>query len=171
MRQEEICQLRLQDVRQEEGVWVFDLNARDGQQLKNANAVRRVPIHVQLIQMGLLHYVEERRSAKDQMLFPNLQPGGADNRLGHNYSKWFTRYRQEVKLFVPGRDFHSFRHSATTFMRQAGVDEPTIDEVTGHATVGETARYTKGLTIRNLEQAINKIDIGVDVSHLYVKAV
>lgn len=170
MRQEEICQLRLQDVRQEEGVWVFDLNARDGQQLKNANAVRRVPIHVQLIQMGLLHYVEERRSAKDQMLFPNLQPGGADNRLGHNYSKWFTRYRQEVKLFVPGRDFHSFRHSATTFMRQAGVDEPTIDEVTGHATVGETARYTKGLTIRNLEQAINKIDIGVDVSHLYVKA-
>jgi integrase len=170
MRQEEICQLRLDDVRQEEGIWVFDLNARDGQQLKNANAVRRVPIHAELIRLGLLAYIDQHRVAKDQMLFPNLQPGGADDRLGHNYSKWFSRYRQEVKLFVPGRDFHSFRHSATTFMRQAGVDEPTIDELTGHATAGETARYSKGLTIANLRTAIDKIEIGVILSHLYVAA-
>ncbi len=167
MRQEEICQLRLADVRQEEDVWVFDLNARDGQQLKNAKSVRLVPIHEELIRLGLLSYAEGQRNLKARMLFSNLQPGGADDRFGHNYSKWFSRYRQEVKLFVPGRDFHSFRHSATTFLRQQGVDAATIDELTGHATAGETARYSKGLTVENLKAAVDKISIGVDFSRLY----
>ncbi len=166
MRQEEICQLRLADVRQEEGVWVFDLNTRNGQQLKNANAVRHVPIHTQLIRLGFLSYADTQRHKEQPMLFPNLTPGGADDRLGHNYSKWFSRYRQEVKLFVPGRDFHSFRHSATTFMARADVPATVIDELTGHATAGETARYSKGLTVQNLSAAIERIDIGVDLTAL-----
>jgi integrase len=103
------------------------------------------------------------------LLFPNLQPGGADDRLGHNYSKWFSRYRRETDLFVPGRDFHSFRHSATTFMSRAGVQHTVIDAVTGHATAGETARYDKGLTVSNLKEAIEKIEIGVDLSRLYLR--
>jgi integrase len=168
MRQEEICQLRLVDVRTEESVWVFDINSKDGQQLKNANAVRLVPIHDELIRLGVLAHADKLRATSETMLFPNLKPGGADDRLGHNYSKWFSRYRQDVGQFVPGRDFHSFRHSATTFLRRASVDEPTIDELTGHATVGETARYSKGLTVANLSEAINRIDIGVDLSHLHV---
>jgi integrase len=131
MRQEEICQLRLADVRQVEDIWVFDLNTRSGQQLKNANAIRQVPIHGELIRLGLLAYANEQRDADKELLFPNLQPGGADDRLGHNYSKWFTRYRRETGLFVPGRDFHSFRHSATTFMSRAGVQHTVIDAITG----------------------------------------
>lgn len=168
MRQEEICQLRLADVREVEGVWVFDLNLRTGQQLKNANAIRQVPIHSELVRLGLLAYAEEQRSLGKDLLFPNLQPGGADDRLGHNYSKWFSRYRRETDLFVTGRDFHSFRHSATTFMSRAGVQHTVIDAVTGHATVGETARYDKGLTVMNLQAAIETIDIGVDLSALYL---
>ena len=54
MRQEEICQLRAHDLREEEGVWVFDVNARGGNQVKNSNAVRLVPIHEQLIALGLV---------------------------------------------------------------------------------------------------------------------
>ncbi|WP_164857121.1 site-specific integrase [Sphingomonas crocodyli] len=167
MRQEEICQLRSADIRQVEGVWVFDLNTRDGQQLKNVNAVRLAPVHSELIRLGWLDYAEDQRRTGARMVFPGLQPGGADDRLGHNYSKWFTRYRRDVQLFATGRDFHSFRHSATTFMRRAGVPSETIDELTGHATVGETARYSKGLTVANLKEAVEAIEIGVDLSHLY----
>ncbi|MEG8041724.1 tyrosine-type recombinase/integrase [Sphingomonas sp. LR59] len=168
MRQEEICQLRLVDVRREEGVWVFDINNRDGQQLKNVNAVRRVPLHSELVRLGLLVHLNERQEAKDRMLFPDLNPGGADDRLGHNYSKWFSRYRQEADVYVFRRDFHSFRHTATTFMRQAGVDGPIVDEVTGHETAGETARYTKGFTIDNIKDAVETIEIGIDLSHLHL---
>lgn len=168
MRQEEICQLRLADVRKVEGIWIFDLNMRTGQQLKNANAIRQVPVHSELIRLGLLAYAEEQRNGGKELLFPNLQPGGADDRLGHNYSKWFSRYRRETGLFVTGRDFHSFRHSATTFMSRAGVQHTVIDAVTGHATAGETARYDKGLTVTNLQAAIETIDIGVDLSRLHL---
>lgn len=167
MRQEEICQLRLTDIREADGVWVFDLNDRDGQQLKNRNAIRLVPIHRELLRLGILAYAEEQRLSDHPLLFPNLQPGGADDRLGHNYSKWFSRYRRDVDLFVTGRDFHSFRHSATTFMKRGNVSDSVIDEVTGHATAGETARYSKGLTVANLRAAIDTIDIGVDLSSLY----
>lgn len=170
MRQEEICQLRLTDVRQVESIWIFDLNMRTGQQLKNANAIRQVPVHAELIRIGFLTYADEQRKAGKDLLFPNLQPGGADDRLGHNYSKWFSRYRRETGLFVPGRDFHSFRHSATTFMSRASVQHTVIDAVTGHATAGETARYDKGLTVSNLKEAIDTIEIGVDLSRLYVPA-
>ncbi len=169
MRQEEICQLRLDDVRQVEGIWVFDLREGDGRQLKNSNAIRKVPIHDRLIDLGLLDYADRMRAASNKLLFPNLQPGGADDRLGHNYSKWFTRYRRDTGLYAEGLDFHSFRHSATTFMKRAGVADSTIDEVTGHATAGETARYNKGLTVANLKLAINSIELGIDLAYLTEK--
>ena len=166
MRQEEICQLRLEDLRQAEGIWVFDLREGDGRQLKNRNAIRKVPVHKNLIGLGLLRYADQLRSQSGQLLFPNLHPGGADDRLGHNYSKWFTRYRRDTNLYAEGLDFHSFRHSATTFMLQAKASTSVVDEVTGHATAGETARYHKGFTIAQLQEAIDSIDIGVDLSHL-----
>lgn len=74
MRQEEICQLRLADLRQVESIWIFDLNMRIGQQLKNANAIRQVPVHSELIRLGLLAYADEQRHAGKELLFPNLQP-------------------------------------------------------------------------------------------------
>src|SRR4051812_17253275 len=99
------------------GVTVFDINARPPRQLKNRNAIRLVPIHKELIRLGLLAHVEEQRRRGERLVFSNLVPGGADERLGHNFTKWFTRYRQEVGLYRPGLDFHSFRHRATTFMQ------------------------------------------------------
>lgn len=166
MRQEEICQLRPADVVEVEGIWIFDINDRDGKQLKNDTARRRVPVHSKLIDIGWLDYCDAQRRAGFALLFPNLRPGGADDRLGHNYSKWFTRYRRDAGVYQAGRDFHSFRHSATTFLKRAGVEESVIDELTGHVTLGETARYSKGLTIANLKNAIDRLDIGVDLGRL-----
>lgn len=165
-RQEEICQLHVEDVRQEEGIWVFDINAKPPRRLKNASAARLVPIHKELINIGLLGYIEERLVAQDARLFPNLEPGGADGRLGHGFTKWFTRYRRDTKVYEQGRDFHSFRHSATTFLHYGDVPDSVIDRLTGHTTPGETARYTKGTNIGQLKRAIDSIDIGVDFERL-----
>lgn len=168
-RQEEICQLHVEDIRQAEGVWVFDINQKPPRKLKNKSAVRLVPVHDELLRLGLLDYIEERKRAGDSRLFPNLQPGGADGRLGHGYTKWFTRYRRDVKVYEPGRDFHSFRHSASTFLHQGGASDSLVDRLTGHTTPGETSRYTKSSRIMQLKQAINSIDIGVSLTHLYPK--
>lgn len=166
MRQEEICQLHLADVREAEGVWFFDVNDRPPRKVKNATAERRVPVHSALIRLGLLDHVEAQRRRRLTRVFPALEPGGADARLGHAYTKWFTRYRRDSGLYRPGLDFHSLRHTATTLMHQADVAASVIDHVTGHATPGETARYTKRSSLAQLQAAIESIDIGVDLSGL-----
>jgi integrase len=69
---------------------------------------------------GHLFIREEQRKNNQVRVFSGLRPGGADRRLGHGFTKWFSRYRQENGIYRPGLDFHSFRHSATTFMHRAG---------------------------------------------------
>lgn len=163
MRQEEIAQLHIEDVKESEGVTYLDINDKPPRMLKNANAARQVPLHATLIRIGFLDYVKHCRMARQARLFPNLKPGGADNRLGHSFSKWFTRYRRDIGVYRKGLDFHSFRHTASTFMHQAGVERAVLDHVTGHTTPGETSRYVKASALRQLQMAINSIDIGVDV--------
>ena len=168
LRQEEICQLELDDIRHEADIWYFDINNRPPRQLKNRSAVRLVPIHDELIRLGLMIYIEQMRKAGERRVFPQLKPGGADGRLGHGFTKWFTRYRRETNVYRPKLDFHSFRHSATTFLQRAEVPVPIIDELVGHTGTGETARYTKGLGLAKLHAAINKISIGADLTALHM---
>ncbi|RUX23414.1 site-specific integrase [Mesorhizobium sp. M2A.F.Ca.ET.037.01.1.1] len=163
MRQEEIAQLHTEDVKEADGISFFDINDKPPRMLKNANAARQVPLHVTLIKLGFLEYVDQCRKSRQVRLFPNLKPGGADNRLGHSFSKWFTRYRRDIGVYRKGLDFHSFRHSASTLMHQAGVERAVLDHVTGHSTPGETSRYVKASALAQLQSAINSIDIGFDI--------
>lgn len=169
-RQEEICQLHIEDVQQQAEIWVFDINAKPPRQLKNKSAVRVVPIHKELIRIGFLEYVEAQRKAGRDRVFPNLEPGGADDRLGHGFTKWFTRYRRDVGLYEPGKDFHSFRHSATTLVHQGRVEDSIIDRITGHVSQGESAgRYNKASLVKQLDEGIQTICFGVDFSALHRK--
>lgn len=163
MRQEEIAQLHIEDVKEADGITFFDINDKPPRMLKNANAARQVPLHATLIRLGFLEYVDQCRKSRQVRLFPNLKPGGADNRLGHSFSKWFTRYRRDIGVYRKGLDFHSFRHSASTSMHQAGIERAVLDHVTGHSTPGETSRYVKASALAQLQSAINSIDIGFDI--------
>lgn len=166
MREEEICQLLIDDVRVERGIWVFDINALLSKQVKNSNAVRLVPVHSKLIEFGFLEYVRAQRDAGHNRVFHQLEGGGADDRLGHNFSKWFTRYRRAIGLYERLLDFHSLKHSATTFMQWSGVPEAVIDKLTAHARAGETARYTKEFQITQLRDGIEGIRPNITLGHL-----
>lgn len=166
MRLEEICQLQTDDIREEDGIAYFDLNDRPPRQLKNKNAVRKVPIHSELIRLGLLRYAS-KFGKRSHALFPKLKPGGADSKFGHSFSKSFTRYRQQIGVYRKNLDFHSLRHTATTCMHQADVNTMVIDHLTGHATVSEPGRYTKGSALRQLAAAVETIRPPLDFSRLY----
>ena len=59
LRQEEICQLQVSDIKCEQGIWYFDVNDEPPRKLKNRTAVRLVPIHSELVRIGFLGHVEE----------------------------------------------------------------------------------------------------------------
>jgi len=86
-RREEIAQLYLDDVKQVEAVWVFDIKTDEkrGQGLKNEASVRMVPVHSRLIELGLLQYVNQTRATGALRLFPRLKHGG--NGFGDSVGK------------------------------------------------------------------------------------
>ena len=166
-REEELCQLHVDDICRRDGIWVLDINSDPPRRLKNANAVRLIPLHEELLRLGFLAHVEECRRQGQERIFPALAPGGADGRLGNGYTKFFTRYRRSVGIYRKHLDFHSFRQSATTLLHQADVPDSIIDRLTGHATAGETARYTKSSRVSQLKVAVDKIDFELKLGALY----
>lgn len=166
MRLEEICQLHAEDICTADEISFFDIKVGKDRQLKNRNSVRQVPIHSELIKLGILK--KARQSAKgSRQLFPDLTPGGADNKLGHSLSKWFTRYRREINVYRAKLDFHSLRHTANTLMHQADVSDAVRAHILGHSRDGETARYTKRSTLQQLSAAIETIRPELNLQHLY----
>jgi integrase len=166
MRLEEICQLELADVRKEDGVWVFDINRANGKHVKNPSSVRTVPIHSELIRMGLIkHYLQLHAQGKTR-LFPRLGQA-AGGKYGTNFTKWFGYYRKAIGLYEPKLDFHSFRHTTATLLRWADVPKPTIARILGHTETGETGNYGAALQIGQLKAALEQMETGLDLSHLH----
>lgn len=158
-RLEEFAQLLRGDVQREGDIYYFDVNDEDTKQLKNAQSRRRVPIHPAIIDLGFLQYLDSLGQDSTAQVFPNLVPGGPDNKLGYSFSKWFSRYRREVGVYRKGLDYHSFRHGVTTKLYAADVHEHYIDELTGHEG-GGTGRqvYKKAMPLEKLHEAISKIE-------------
>lgn len=142
-RLEEICQLYLEDIRQVSGVWVLDINDNGIKRVKTANSVRLVPMHPILIELGLPQLAQELREQGHDRLFPEL-PRFRDG-FGHKPSRWFNdRFKKTCGINEIGKDFHSFRHTFITQLKQKQVDYVMLKEVVGHHVEGETlGRYGK----------------------------
>lgn len=162
-RLEEICQLHLNDLRQEDGVWVFDINDKHEKNLKTLSSVRLIPIHTQLITLGLLDHLNQLKAKGEQRLFPELRQ--RRDGYGQTVSKWFQRYKVRCGI-EEGKTFHSFRHTFITHLKHKQVDPFMIHELDGHTIDSETMgrygkRYTPEILLR---EAIVKIYYGIELT-------
>lgn len=104
MRLEEICQLYVDDLYEIDGVWVFDINEKPDKggtrdkQVKNKNAVRLVPIHSQLIELGLLDYHQKMKALGTERLFPDLNKTEKSPRYGKQVGKTLPQSSKESIL-------------------------------------------------------------------------
>ncbi|MDK9709206.1 MAG: site-specific integrase [Desulforhopalus sp.] len=165
-RLEEICQLHLEDIRQEGDVWVFDINNRGEKVLKNLSSVRLVPIHPQLVDLGLLKYTEQLKARGETRLFPELRR--RRDGYGQMVGRWF-QYFKKLRGIGQGKTFHSFRHTFITHLKHKQVDPFMIHELDGHTINSETMgrygkRYTPEILLR---EAIEKIDYGIELNVAY----
>lgn len=142
MRQNEICQLYHNDVMKVDGVWCFRVdNLNPNQTLKTDSSRRFVPIHSQLLTLGLLDFFTDRKGH----LFPELTLHLGS--YGHYFSRWFTRFRGKYSL----SEYHSLRHYAATTFKQNGFPEQFASQVLGHSNATITYnRYGKGIDISSL---------------------
>jgi integrase len=125
MRLEEITQLNPNDdiYKDEDGVWVFDINDNDDKSLKNLSAIRKIPIHNKLIEMNFLAYVITLQSRNANRLFPDTTI--RDGRTGKNIGKVSNYFIQKI-VGIQRKSLHSFRHSFATKLKQALIEESIV---------------------------------------------
>src|SRR5262249_26356181 len=115
---------------------------------------RVVPLHARLLKWGFVNYVEELRAKGVERVFPEFKLGR--DGYGQEGSRWFGRLKK--KLGLPG-DFHGFRHTVATKLREADVPETTVAELLGHS-FGDSmsfGRYAKAQKLRKLLDALSKL--------------
>jgi integrase len=157
MRLNEICSLKIGDLRQDEGIWFFDIT-----DAKTEAGDRRVPVHSVVLRAGLLEFAKHG----DDWLFPGLKPGGPDGKRSWYASKRFTEMRRELGVVRvdsdTGKDkvdFHSFRRSAIQALERARVPQSEAAQIVGHEQAGITfGTYNpEGLTMAQRRDVVEEI--------------
>ena len=166
----EIGQLTVNDVRQNLDTWVFDINDDDQttKSLKRPSARRLVPIHKNLIDIGLLTYREHQIDKGETQLFPKAVRNSRGQMLA-DLSRFFPRYLSALGIREGQRySLYSFRHGAIDALRRAEYLDHEIAFLVGQGSKTVTAGYgaTQEGTINRRATMINAIDYGIDLSHL-----
>ncbi len=139
----EIAQLLTADVRQEHGIWIFHIT-REGSALKStktAGSQRVVPIHSELVELGLIDYHREVVRSGETQLFPQIKPdkGGL---FSSEPSKFFSRYFRRIGVKTDKTvNFHSFRHGIADAFRRAGYLDEQFNMLLGHTKATTTGTY------------------------------
>lgn len=172
MRLDEICGLRLADVKDAEGVLYFDVTSHEGRRLKTEAARRLVPVHSELLRIGFGQYVEHVRKQGHDYLFPGLKPGGPDGKRSWYVGKRFTDYRRSVTVSAKETTFHCFRKNAATALERARIPEIEAVRVIGHRLETMTyGLYSGGLDLPGLKRVVEAIQYpGLDLSPLHYPA-
>lgn len=152
----EICQLRVDDIREFEGVWIISMLAENPHQKAKTKASRRiVPIHPKLLELGLVDYAQlvKAVTGATSMLFPYLVKDKTG--FGKSSSRQWGLYLERIKITDPYKAFHSLRKTANNRLRQAGVDEEKRCQLLGHEhdTVNSTI-YSSPLEAKKLAETV-----------------
>jgi integrase len=113
------------EITEREGVPVFRVKANHLRPLKNQQTRRYLPVHPELIRLGFLTYVEERRKVRDEQLFPEAKRD-ANGHYGDHVTDWFARLISARGLKGQGvvggnLTLHSLRHTFEDALRRAGL--------------------------------------------------
>lgn len=159
-RQAELCQLRVDDVIQRDGVWLLDINEDDADKsVKSAAGERWVAIHSKLIALGFIDHVEAMRSAGQSLVFPGILT--AESRSAALYvSDWFRARCKALGLYQRWRDFHALRTTVGTALRAVDppLGEALITAVMGHEAGNVGAANYHRPAAKTLQRVIETLD-------------
>jgi integrase len=140
-RMGELGQLELDDLKVRDGVHVLDIHKEvKGSKVKTVNGVRQIPVHSELIRLGLLDYARDLRAAGETKLFPSLHRDGTKSPT-YICVQAFRAFLNSVGVTQPLATFHSYRHNVSSALENAEVSNVRIHRLIGHADGSIDARY------------------------------
>jgi len=116
---------------------------RDDQSVKTGHS-RKVPIHLHLLDLGLMDYVETLQP--NGRLFPKLT-AGVTKKYHTGVGKWFAKYVREVLSINRAglQPLHGLRHAFITSCRERNTRNDVQRAITGHSqtdVAGQYGRYS-----------------------------
>ncbi len=171
----ELCQLRVGDVRDVDGLLCLSINDEESKTLKTSAAIRLVPVHPVLLELGFKDYIQELQQNDSDLVLPGLPK--AQRKPGDAVSKWFNekyrdRYFPEFK--AQRKVFHSFRHTFIQAGIKADIEIIKLQQMVGHESklLGATASYVgEGYGVALLNEELKKIQYpSIDIEKLKVNS-
>lgn len=154
-RRNEFAGLMPDEIIERDGHWAIHIKTNEIRRIKNAQSNRLLPVPSELLRLNFLEYVGRLKALGHTQLFPELfSPYLKRNNPGDRFYKDFVPV---VKRCMPDtiweRPIHALRHGFADTLRQAGVQDGVIDDLSGRLGETETGtRYTNpaGLTLLRL---------------------
>lgn len=131
LRMEECCQLKPEDIGEEEGIAVLRVRAGLDQTVKSESLIRTLPIHPELIRLGIVRLAARKQAAAARWLLGVERH--KDGSFTSRYSKIYHNWRRAQDIYEPGKDFHSLRKDYYQDLKGAGVDYAARVVLMGHA--------------------------------------
>jgi integrase len=157
-RREEICKLRPDDFRELDGIAFIQIDETETGRVKNHGSVRAIPLHRELIRLGLLDFVESCRRRGQDVIFPELRPTNKVQKFGDVfYKRVWVNIRAKGGL-SPRADIHGTRHRFSTALKDQQVESEFRGDLLGH--VGKTIteeRYNEAAGLRLLKDVVDRL--------------
>jgi integrase len=136
--------------------------AGDRKKVKSVAAIRRVPLHPDVIKLGFAQFVKQRQAGRGKRfrLFWDFS-FGSDGQASTLASKFFGRFMNAAGLTDPALVFHSFRHCAEDAFRNAQMQEYVIDRIIGHADQKTSSAYGEGIDLETAYEAVKAMKLKI----------
>jgi integrase len=132
MRTNEICQLRLIDIKKQQNIWFIFVADTEETKVKTDNAIRKIPVHPQLINLGFIDYVTAQRKSKKVRLFWELTED-RDGFASHVSRHYNQRFLPAVGVWEKyTKVLYCTRHTFINKLYSEKVDENVIKTLVGH---------------------------------------
>ena len=146
MRPSEIGQLRISDFEANNGHVLINLQLfdpkrgrvarKDTRQLKTGNAIRKIPLHPLIVDLGLLDRVDALKAIGCDVLFPEWRPyrkPSGEMRWGQPISKSWQYMKKKLGLTRADISLYSARHWMADQLDDLVISQRTRQRVMGHA--------------------------------------
>ena len=132
MRTNEMCQLRLIDIKKQKNIWFIFVEDTEETKVKTENAIRKVPLHPQLIDLGFVDYVTAQKKSKRGRLFWELSEDrdGFASHVSRHYNQRFLPAVGVWKKYT--KVLYCTRHTFINKLYSEMVDENVIKVLIGH---------------------------------------
>lgn len=157
-RREEICKLIPSDFHFDCPVPYVRIDFTETGRIKNGQSRRNLPLHPELLRLGIKEYVEEATRRGYKELFPELAPTNEVETYGDQFYDLCWSHMRKRGGLTPGADIHGIRHTFNSDLKQKRVSKEFRSDMLGHGGASETdERYASAAELKIMLEEMEKL--------------